>query len=226
MTKIGILSDLHLEFDGRGVSFEFTPDPDIFYIIAGDLHPYAEVRKSFLNKFDPGMIMYIPGNHDYYGSNISNWSSERNLVSVGGLVIAGATLWTDLTDPQAWYWYKRSIADAHYIDNWTQEECVRRHEEDREFLFNSGADIIVSHHLPSRHSIAPRFEGEPSNVGFVTDYTDRILAMEKPPKIWIHGHTHDKFDYTLDSTRIICHPRGYPGENPWYSTYEPLILEF
>src|SRR5439155_709852 len=30
--------------------------------------------------------------------------------------------------------------------------------------------------------------------------------------LWIHGHTHTFFDYRAGGARVICNPRGYPGE--------------
>jgi hypothetical protein len=27
--------------------------------------------------------------------------------------------------------------------------------------------------------------------------------------LWIHGHTHDSFDYVVRGTRIVANPRGY-----------------
>jgi len=27
--------------------------------------------------------------------------------------------------------------------------------------------------------------------------------------LWIHGHTHDSFDYVVNGTRVVCNPRGY-----------------
>jgi hypothetical protein len=39
-------------------------------------------------------------------------------------------------------------------------------------------------------------------------------------QLWIHGHTHDSFDYLLNGTRIVCNPRGYArsgvNENPLF----------
>jgi hypothetical protein len=31
--------------------------------------------------------------------------------------------------------------------------------------------------------------------------------------LWIHGHTHDSFDYAVAGTRVICNPKGYRNEN-------------
>ncbi|MEO8655932.1 MAG: metallophosphoesterase, partial [Ramlibacter sp.] len=28
-------------------------------------------------------------------------------------------------------------------------------------------------------------------------------------QLWIHGHTHDSFDYRMNGTRVVCNPRGY-----------------
>jgi hypothetical protein len=27
--------------------------------------------------------------------------------------------------------------------------------------------------------------------------------------LWIHGHTHESFDYVVNGTRVVCNPRGY-----------------
>jgi hypothetical protein len=27
--------------------------------------------------------------------------------------------------------------------------------------------------------------------------------------LWIHGHTHESVDYFVNSTRVVCNPRGY-----------------
>jgi Icc-related predicted phosphoesterase len=49
------------------------------------------------------------------------------------------------------------------------------------------------------------------NRFFVNDMSDRINA--KKPKLWVHGHTHDSCDYIAgERTRVVCNPKGYPGE--------------
>ena len=39
-------------------------------------------------------------------------------------------------------------------------------------------------------------------------------------ELWIHGHTHDSFDYNVRGTRVVCNPRGYTKagtlENPGF----------
>lgn len=59
-------------------------------------------------------------------------------------------------------------------------------------------DVVVTHHLPSPQSTPPRFKGEPDNAFYVHDKT--ALIRRRRPKLWIHGHTHSAFDYTIGST--------------------------
>ena len=48
------------------------------------------------------------------------------------------------------------------------------------------------------------------NGGFASQLDDYI-AYRPQIKLWMHGHTHDDFDYMIDQTRIVCNPRGYIG---------------
>ena len=42
------------------------------------------------------------------------------------------------------------------------------------------------------------------------------LIEDCGPTLWIHGHVHDSFEYTIGRTTVTCNPRGYLGygENP------------
>ena len=71
----------------------------------------------------------------------------------------------------------------------------------------AGPTVVVTHHAPSPHSIHPRFAGSPINAAFVSDA--QALVEGSGARLWVHGHTHDSFDYRLHSTRVLCNPRGY-----------------
>lgn len=225
MTKFGIISDLHMEFDGRGIPFSLNILPDVFYLCAGDVYPHKDVRQKFFDKFQ-GKIFHVEGNHDFYGSSFTENLQPRALktAEVDGLKIAGATLWTDLSDIWDWRIYQRYLVDAQHIRDLTYDNYNDAHKMHLEHLLGSGADIIVSHHCPSRFSIHPKFKNEVSNASFTTDLTDIILKMDKPPKLWVHGHTHEEFEYDIGTTRVICHPRGYPGERKEYQHYSAKFV--
>ena len=60
--------------------------------------------------------------------------------------------------------------------------------------------------------------GSPLNAIFVSDAEPLVAASGA--RLWIHGHTHDSFDYQVQGTRVLCNPRGYAkdgnDENPLF----------
>ncbi|MGE5103517.1 MAG: metallophosphoesterase, partial [Betaproteobacteria bacterium] len=67
--------------------------------------------------------------------------------------------------------------------------------------------VVITHHAPSRRSIHARFADSLLNACFVSDL-ERLMDRDRAA-LWIHGHTHDSFDYTVNGTRVVCNPRGY-----------------
>lgn len=72
----------------------------------------------------------------------------------------------------------------------------------------AGKTVVVTHHLPSAVSVAPRYRNDPVSAAFASK-TDKLVAQAD---LWIHGHTHDSFDYAIGKCRVVCNPRGYPGK--------------
>lgn len=218
--KIGIISDLHMEFQ----PWLFEPEKDVFYINAGDTHPNKLFRDYFRSLFNPMMYFEIWGNHDYYGHSFKDADMDVEMVDVDGIKIAGATLWTDVS-PTRWWDFKEYMMDFRNIKGMNYDRYMQAHTSHRDFLFNSGADIWVTHHLPSYQSVHEEYKNSSGNDFFATELAPKILDMKKQPKLIIHGHTHKEMDYMIGETRVICHPRGYPNESPGYQSYEPLVLE-
>ena len=88
-----------------------------------------------------------------------------------------------------------------------------------------GPTVVITHHAPSPKSIHPRFADSLLNACFVSD-AERLVNGGSA-RLWVHGHTHDSFDYVLNGTRVLCNPRGYAkngvNENP---RFDPnLVIE-
>lgn len=81
---------------------------------------------------------------------------------------------------------------------WLEEQLQQPHD---------GPTVVITHHAPSPQSIHPRFEGSPVNACFVSR-AEHLLGGERVA-LWVHGHTHDSFDYEVAGTRVLCNPRGY-----------------
>jgi predicted phosphodiesterase len=85
--------------------------------------------------------------------------------------------------------------------------------------------VVCTHHAPSRLSTKPQYlEDFHMNGGYSSSLEEFILDHPQI-KVWTHGHTHDKFDYSIGSTRIICNPRGYANFEASADEFEPLIFE-
>lgn len=69
-----------------------------------------------------------------------------------------------------------------------------------------GKTIVVTHHLPSLRSVHQRFKEDPLTPAFASNCDD---LLDLGADLWIHGHTHDSFDYLAGKTRVVCNPRGY-----------------
>jgi predicted phosphodiesterase len=217
--RLGIISDIHLEF----AHWDFTERKDVdLYICAGDIatENRSATRAKFLAKHPD--IFYIYGNHDYYCGEFSE--EPIRTLTFDGVKIVGATLWTDLTNPLDWLYYQTGMNDALWIDGLVPGAYQQAHHNHLKFLTESDADVIVSHHLPSFQSVPEEYKGSTLNAAFATELSEVILGMKKPPRLWVHGHTHTPFDYMIGETRVICHPRGYPHQE-LFNNYEPMVVE-
>lgn len=85
--------------------------------------------------------------------------------------------------------------------------------------------IVVGHHTPSHQSCHPRYKDDQiMNGGYHNNYEEYI--MDHPQIVlWTHGHTHEKYDYMIGDTRIICNPRGYVGHEQISREFELKVVE-
>lgn len=70
----------------------------------------------------------------------------------------------------------------------------------------SGPTVVVTHHPPHRGSLAPRYAKDWVSGAFVNELPESFFNV---PVLWVHGHTHQSFDYRVRGCRVVCNPRGY-----------------
>ncbi|SEA74365.1 metallophosphoesterase [Variovorax sp. YR216] len=78
----------------------------------------------------------------------------------------------------------------------------------------AGPTVVVTHHAPHRNSLAPRYAKDWSSGGFVNEMLPGFFEV---PVLWVHGHTHDSFDYRVGNCRVVSNPRGYMN---WHGDFE------
>jgi len=153
---------------------------------------------------------------------------QRETVVMDGVRFVAATLWSDPAvmgerEAQARTALLRTMVDYRLIgtdrpgasdqERLTIEETIGQHRQDRAWLeaelaqLYAGPTVVITHHLPSLRSIAPRYADSLSNAGFVSEL-DGLMGADRV-QLWIHGHTHSSFDYRVAGTRVVCNPRGY-----------------
>lgn len=231
--RLRILSDLHLEIWPVELP---RADADVV-ILAGDIANGAAGIDWARRTFD-APVLYVPGNHEPYdgdfGSTLAALCSAARRTGIGLLdcgeqVIGkvrflGCTLWTDYSlAPEA---ARAACIEAsrrinpdyrairHGDRPFSPEDAIAMHHAQRRWLAQAldhpfeGATVVITHFAPHPGSIAPAFANHPANPGFVVN----LESMMGRAALWVHGHTHTFFDYTVSGTRIVCNPRGNPGE--------------
>ena len=232
--KIRLLSDLHTEFRLPYKTHEMSEyrGEDVL-VLAGDIASGStntmDVIKHFLDQGFPKVI-YVPGNHEYYGTTIEDFNTKmfekcadtpgayylnQNNITFDGVLFIGATLWTNFSDnPIVQSVCGRAINDFRQIKNFKTRDAydlyykhlnhIKMHYETR----STRKTVIVTHFLPARECIAPRWRGSDLlNDYFANDLGSMIADMENTT--WLFGHTHDAVDFTLGTTRLVCNPHGY-----------------
>jgi Icc-related predicted phosphoesterase len=154
------------------------------------------------------------------------------------VLFAGCSLWTDyqvfgannaasamraalkgLNDHRLITWQKRPWK------RFRPQEAALMHTASKAFLIKTlatpfpGPTVVVCHHghWPSAH---PQHQTDILTAAFVSNLT---FIEEYQPDFFIHGHVHSSSDYRVGRTRVLCNPRGYPGENPNFSL--SLVVE-
>lgn len=164
---------------------------------------------------------------------------DNQAVDLYGVVFIGSTLWTDFNkDPVSEMTANREMSDFKAITNsnhpvhfrgadgkfhirigkMSVDDVIVEHNRSKAKIAELAHQyvdrlvVVISHHGPTTKSIHPRYAGDPLNGAFSSDQSELILDNPNI-KFWIHGHTHDPFDYYVGDTRVMCNPRGYPHEN-------------
>ncbi len=173
---------------------------------------------------------------------------DNEVVVIDGVRFVGSTLWTDFAtyaeyvddevrraSERAALAIVRDFSRIRSADDsdalFSPVTCAEQFARNSAWLASvldrpfDGPSVVITHHAPSLRSIHPRFAGSPINACFVSD-AEGLMGRERVD-LWIHGHTHDSFDYVVRGTRVVCNPRGYRqggvDENP---AFRPeLVIE-
>lgn len=188
------------------------------------------------------VVLYVMGNHEHYSgrwdrtedilrNEFSRYENihllEQGKKVIDDVVFLGSSLWTDLNgyDPITEFSVKDMMNDYKHITQKSGEAyhklsprtTAMKHRETAEWIDmmlteDKRKTVVIGHHAPSRQSIHPKYAHDTIMNGAFCSNLDWMMMDRDNIPLWIHGHVHDRHDYMINNTRVICNPRGYPGE--------------
>ena len=208
------------------VSFQFK---HVIYIMGNHEHYHGKFDKS------AGIIRETIGYLNIHNIHLL----DRDIKEIDGVHFVGGTMWTDCNkgDPMTQYHLEHCMTDFRVIriagENFkkflpmrTVMEFTKTRDYFKTVIGNLPKDakiVVCSHHAPSHLSIHEIYKNDTlMNGGYSSDLSEFILDHPQI-KLWTHGHMHNNFDYMIGDTRVVCNPKGYPGENGDFENN--LILE-
>lgn len=228
--KLQYFSDLHTEGHNNEMHRilpveKLLKKEEGVVILAGDIMVYSDKinpSRMFAYLYQNGIHpIYIPGNHEYYRSTVDYMAESimqyTKIIETPEAIFFLTPLWSYINDKIAEE-VQYGVSDFRLIKGHSIENHNRIHEYCKSFLevnlsrFINDArkKIVVTHFTPSYQSIHPKWYGSILNTYFSNNLDEMILKYE--PDIWIHGHTHDAFDYKIGKTKVLCNPLGYSFE--------------
>jgi Icc-related predicted phosphoesterase len=202
------------------VSFQF---PHVIYVMGNHEHYHGKFDKS------ADIIRETIGYLNIHNIHLL----DRDAKEIDGVHFIGGTMWTDCNkgDPMTLYHLEHCMTDFRviriagenfrkFLPSRTVMEFTKTRDYFKSVIENLSKDakiVIVSHHAPSSLSIHEIYKHDTlMNGGYSSDLSEFIL--DRPQiKLWTHGHMHNNFDYVIGDTRVVCNPKGYPGENGYFN---------
>ena len=231
-------SDLHLDnFYKHNIDYklpELPTDKETVLILAGDVCETTRLvgcLEYYASRF--AHVVFVPGNHEYYKSDLEYYDTEmqkyfkkhpnihylqNDVFETDEVVFIGATLWTDYVNENEQLMQWSNTYMDYYLSTYRRQPLtsailLQKFKESRDYIFEQmmyypdKEIVVITHHAPSMRSIHPKFKFAGNNGCYASNLDQDIIDCK--PTLWIHGHVHNSFDYTVGKTTILCNPRGY-----------------
>lgn len=201
----------------KRVSFQF---PRVLYVMGNHEHysgDFARGPKQFADFCSAHAI-----------TNIT--LLDKQTVTIDGYEFIGGTLWTDFNDMDtltmlhaeqamndyrgvkntndrvSWKFLPKHALQDHQLMRGYLQTCMDNYRQSGR---TDNRVVVITHHAPSAMSIHEKYAHDTMMNGNFHSKMDDFIQSNPQIQLWIHGHTHDPFDYGMGGTRVLCNPRGY-----------------
>jgi len=251
--NIALASDLHIELSRGSVPIPDFPSNVDVIVLAGDItnryhktkNQFEQTFAAFREKFRQP-ILFIPGNHEYYGSHYQTLNNDlpaicekyditllqMNYIDIKGIRFFGCTLWSNflLNGKEEMPWIIHSaqgkLADFRaisYGDGLIRSTDTKKlFDENFEWLKNA-----LDECPPNMKKVVCTHFGPDKQCVSPEFSGDELNAYfvndlsefinEKEPDLWLFGHTHFNVDYCVGKTRIVSNQKGYQREETLFN---------
>jgi 3',5'-cyclic AMP phosphodiesterase CpdA len=222
-------------------SFQF---PHVIYIMGNHEHYHGDVAQS------PSIIRSMLESNAL--SNVH--FLDKEFIDIDDVRFIGGTLWTDFNgeNEQTMNHVTRRMNDFQICENsaemvnyrtfendkakfhkrpatWSPRSALVEYKAMKKFIEDNydptKINVVCTHHAPSKGSEHPRYAHDTLMNGAYNSNLDDFI-MERPMiKLWTHGHTHEDFDYMIQTTRVVCNPRGYINYEDRADRFELKVVE-
>ncbi len=233
--KIDYVSDLHLEKS----PLRLPPSDSDVLVLAGDIYHVSLFDYNISGFFEDiskkyKHVIYVPGNHEYFDSDISiikslkqfceNYKNvyllDNEIKIIDDVQFICGTGWTHFNSLDAGTMKQatRTINDYRRIKNGnnmlTIYDIIEKHAEFVKFFKSVDKtkykNITVTHHSPTLLTSSGKKTDTYETLGcFCSD----MLPYMKGVDYWIHGHQHDGIDVDHEGCKVRSNSRGYKFED-------------
>ena len=234
--KFQYCSDLHLEFPHNREFIKNNPiiPTGEILILAGDILPFqllnqpSEFLDYIADHFEK--TYWIPGNHEYYGSDINVRSGSfcesirsnvfllnNQEIKIENTNFLFSTLWSKVGEENRFV-IENTLSDFIAIKdkdkNFNTIKFNELHYDSLSFIQESliknkqEKNILVSHHIPTFLNYPEEHRQSRVNQGFATELYD--LIHDSSIDYWIYGHHHSNIpEFEINGTKLITNQLGY-----------------
>lgn len=186
-------------------------------------------------------VFLIPGNHEFEGriieeelqrleqhargTGVKVLYNESAIVGSDPVVLLGTTLWTDFSlygqdKAEAMFNHcARRIGDLNHLrpdgslleyDEIIAEFLSAKAWLEVEMSYAQHPVVVASHFAPHQGSVDPKWQGDKATAWFVNRLPENLIEKAA---VWLHGHTHSRFDYKVGQRsghgHVMCNPYGF-----------------
>lgn len=251
--KIRPYSDLHLDCRANRVAFPPAQPDEVIVLAGDIMEGLGGIEWAGLTFSGARAVLYVLGNNEFYGCASRSGFRRKaidyaracnvvllddNSVDINGVRFIGSTLWTNYAlfgdskvqeamDQCAanMVAHQRIMSGAGRLftpGEALSQHCISRVYLERSLRITNGLGIpsvVISHHGPHKKSVPASFAKDALTPGFVSHMPELVGRAS----MWVHGHTHTKFDYMADGCRVICNPVGRSDES-CSPSHEPILF--